>query len=107
MAPQAPTKIPTDGGLIKTIIIIVIALLIISYLGINLRSIVNSPTTQSNFSYVWNGIVYIWQTYLQAPATVVWNFFLTYIWDPAIRNLEHLQTLPPASTSAPIGTSTY
>ena len=40
-------RINNQDGLVKTIIVIVVALLILSYLGFNLRGLIESPTTQS------------------------------------------------------------
>jgi hypothetical protein len=94
----------TQRGIVTTIIIIVIALLVLSYYGFNLRSTVESPTTQSNFSYAWGGVVYTWDTYLKAPATYLWNIFVDDIWNPAIASINKIQneqqptggtTLPP------------
>jgi hypothetical protein len=83
-------KINRQRGIVRTIIIIVIALLVISYFGINLQQVATSPTSESNFSYVWNGVVYVWDTYLKTPATEAYNFFITYIWDPAIADIERI-----------------
>lgn len=74
------------------IILIVIALLILGYFGINLRSVVNSPTTQDNFSYVWNNVVDVWNNYLKVPATYLWGIFVNLIWSPAINNIQHINT---------------
>ncbi len=85
-------RTPTNRGLVKMIIVIVIALLILSYFGFNLRNIANSPTTQDNFSYVWGLIVHVWNDYLKTPAVFIWNIFINYIWNPAINNLQHPHT---------------
>lgn len=93
-----------DGrGFIWIIIIIVIALLVLSYYGFSLRNLANSPTTQDNFSYIWNNIVYIWNTYLEGPATYLWNTFINLIWNPAIQNLENMKNNEPTTinTSSP------
>ncbi|MES2216545.1 MAG: hypothetical protein V4481_04600 [Patescibacteria group bacterium] len=55
-----PYKIQKNRGLVKAIVIIVVALLIISYYGLNLRDIVNKPVTQSNFAYVWEQVIHLW-----------------------------------------------
>jgi len=61
-----------QGGLIKTIVLIVIALLIISYYGLNLRDIATSPTAQDNFGYVGSVLGRIWDL-TKAPILYVWN----------------------------------
>lgn len=53
-------KKSNERGFVKTIVIIVVALLVISYFGLNLRQIISSPTTQDNFGYVWSQIVRVW-----------------------------------------------
>ncbi len=85
-------KIPTNRGLIRTIILIVIALLILSYFGLNLRSIANSETGQDNFGYVKEVILNVWNKYLKRPAQYLWyDIFLKLIWNPAIDNLTKLK----------------
>ncbi len=84
-------KIPTNRGLVKTIIMIIIALLILSYFGFNLRTLVSAPTTQDNFGYVASTTVTFWDKYLKNPAHYVWNdVFINLIWNPAIDNLKRL-----------------
>ena len=81
-------NIPMNKGIIQTIIIIVIALLILSYFGYNLRSIATSPTAQDNFSYVGEVVSNVWNNWLETPVTYLWNIFVNYIWTPAINILK-------------------
>ena len=83
-------KINKQKGIVRTIIIIVIALLIVSYFGINIRDVVNSPTSQSNISYVWGGVTYVWNNYLKIPVTEAYNGFMTYIWNPSIADIQRI-----------------
>lgn len=63
----------SQGGFIKYIILIVIAIFILSYLGFDIKRLVEADQTQSNFSYVWLSLTHFWQTFLQEPALWVWN----------------------------------
>ncbi len=63
----------TKQGLIKTIIVIVIALIILGYFGFNIGDIINGPTVQSNLHTVWNFVVNIWNNYLSVPFVYVWD----------------------------------
>lgn len=82
-------KISGQKGIVRTIIMIVIALLILSYFGFNLRSIANSPTSKSNFGYVKEVIVNIWTKYLKGPVVYLWKeIFLDLIWNPALNNIK-------------------
>jgi len=84
------TPTPTNKGLIKMIIVIVVALLILSYFGFNLRSLADSPTTQENFHYAINFIVDIWNNYLKTPVMYLWNdIFIKLIWTPALNVLQN------------------
>jgi len=91
-----------DGGLIKTILLIIIALLILSYFGISLRQVATSPAGQDNFSYVGSQIAYVWNTYLKAPVTYIWSQFIYPIIISSFNNLIHLlNNQPNASPSSP------
>ncbi len=89
-----------QGGFIKWIVIIVVALLILSYFGFSLRELIDRPTTQDNFSYVATTTVTVWDKYLKVPAAYAWNnIFLDLIWDPAIARLKNLERVDmPTST---------
>lgn len=89
-------RIAGEGGLIKAVILIVIALLIVSYFGINLRQVVNDPVTQDNFGYVATSTITIWDKYLKIPATYIWkDVFLDLVWEPALDNLTRMKNGEP------------
>ena len=98
------SKIPTDRGIIKMIILIVIAILILSYFGYNIRSLVNSPNTQDNFSYVGGVVVDVWNNYLKVPATYAWDFFINMVWNPAVHNLMNINNGQPPTVQLSLPT---
>ena len=63
-------------GLIKTIIIIMIALIVLGYFGFNIGDIINSPTVQANLHIVWDLVLKIWNNYLAGPCLYVWDKFV-------------------------------
>ena len=86
----------TNRGFIKIILIIVVALLVLSYFGFSLRDLVNAPVTQDNFGYVASTTTTFWGKYLKNPATYVWNdVFITLIWNPAVDNIKRLNQGQP------------
>ena len=94
----------TNRGFIKWVIIIVVALLILSYYGFSLRSLVDSPVTQDNFQYVATSSVSVWDKYLKQPATYLYeDVFINLIWTPAIDNLTKIKNSEPTNvqTNAP------
>lgn len=60
-------------GFLKTIIIIVIALIILGWFGFDVKSIIESERVQRNLHYVWDIVVRIWDNYLAGPAIFVWD----------------------------------
>src|SRR6185369_1737449 len=92
--------IPTNRGLIRNVILVLIALLILSYFGFNLRSIVNSPTFQDNWHFVTDLAIKVWNDYLKAPATLVWDLFIRLVWTPAMAVLQHIPGNNTQATSS-------
>ncbi len=75
--------------MIKWIIISLIGLILLGALGFDVRKAVESPVTQSNLEYAKNVVVYVWNKYLQKPATFLWNeVFIKLIWNPGIDLLK-------------------
>lgn len=89
-----------NRGLIRTIILVVIALLILSYFGFNLREIATSPTSKANFTYVKEVVSNIWNNYLRKPAEYVFDLFLKLVWQPAMHQLNRYGDT--ASSTPPI-----
>ncbi len=71
-----------NGGLIKAIIIIVIALIILGFVfHINIVDVLNSPDVQANLNWIWNVILTIW-SWISAPIIFVWNtFIIGIVWN--------------------------
>jgi len=81
-----------QSGFIKLIFIIIIAIIILSYFGFDLRTIVESPETQGNLGYVWEGVTYVWVNWLSLPANYLWNdVFINLLWDSFIDNMERIK----------------
>lgn len=63
----------SNRGFIKAIVIIVIALIILAYFGLNLRNIVDSETFQDNWDFVKESVVWLWVNILKTPVLFIWN----------------------------------
>lgn len=57
----------------------VIIVLVLSYFHISIKTIVESPDTKNNFSYVIVNGKNIWDGYLKKPALYLWDFFVSGI----------------------------
>ncbi len=100
-------KQPNQKGIIKIIILIIIALLILSYFGISLRAVINSPVTQDNISYTTTSSINIWNTYLKKPTAYIWNdIFINLIWNPAINNINNINNIKSSPSILTSPTST-
>ena len=82
-----------NKGLIKAIIVIVIALIILGYFGFNVGDIINGPTVQANLHTAWDIVSKIWNNYLAGPVIYIWDKFVVGIlW-------KIIQSAIPASAS--------
>ena len=86
------SQFSSKGGLVKLIILIVIGIIILSYFGFDLRSIIESPPSESNLGYVRGLLVSAWTNYLMQPVTYFWNnIFIDLLWRTFVSNFERLR----------------
>ncbi len=62
-----------QGGFVKLIIIIVIALIVLGYFGFNVADIIKSPTVDSNLSWGKSLVLTVWNNFLKAPVIWIWD----------------------------------
>lgn len=75
--------------MIKWIIIILIGLVVLGYLGFDIRKAIDAPATRTNLEYAKEATIYVWNTFLSKPAKYLWNeIFIKYVWNPAIGSLN-------------------
>lgn len=65
-----------NKGLIKMVVVIVIALIVLGYFGFNIKDIIESNAVQTNLQYVWGFIKTFWNNYLAAPVIFMWDKFV-------------------------------
>ncbi|HEX5774745.1 MAG TPA: hypothetical protein VFY28_02180 [Candidatus Paceibacterota bacterium] len=63
--------------MLRTIVLIIVIVLVLSFFGISIREIINSPTGQENFGFLWelvkdgwNVLVGLWQSIVDAAADI-------------------------------------
>ncbi len=59
--------------MLRTIILIVVIVLVLSFFGISIQSVINSPTGQENFGFLWSLIKDGWEVVKEG-----WNSFLGF-----------------------------
>lgn len=60
-------------GIIKTVILVLIGVIVLSMLGFDLQKIMTSDLVRRNLAYVWNFISTVWSDYLAVPFRFVWD----------------------------------
>lgn len=82
--------------MIKYAIIILVAIIVLSFFGYDLKKIVEAPTTQGNLSYVWGGVTYVWENWLEQPIKFAWEkIFIGILWNAFVHNLERIDSGAP------------
>lgn len=79
---QAKKTIRNSSGFIHLIVILIMALIILSLLGVDLNKIFKNGVLRDNLKFVWDSLKNIWNTYMIKPAEFLWNIFIEYIWTP-------------------------
>jgi hypothetical protein len=79
-----------NRGFLQLIIIIVIALIVLGYFGLNIQHILATPTVHDNLTYAWGVAVSIWHSYLAGPAQWVWENVGKVLWNLFLSGLGNL-----------------
>ena len=87
-----------NQGLISILLIIVIAILALSFFNIDLKTVAEKPQTQKNVSYVVDNSTSFWNTYLQKPASYLWNdIFINLLWNSFVDNMTRIKQDQPTT----------
>ncbi len=94
---MSKNNLKTNRGFIKLIIIIIVAIIILSYLGFDLKKLFTSDLVSKNFTYVWGLISNLWVNYLSVPFEFVWNEAIKpifiFAWKALKSGISGIQTL--------------
>ncbi len=81
--------------MIKYIILGLIALIVLSFFGYDLKAIIEAPLTQSNLQYAGDGVSYVWD-YVKGPITYVYNnIIIGILWNAFVHNLGRIDAGAP------------
>jgi len=85
-------------GLVKWIVIVLIAVIVLSYFGFDLKAIIESEGTQNNLGYLWGLGVIVWNEYLSLPILYFWhNIFINLLWSSFVENMERIKNGQPTT----------
>ena len=91
-------------SLLKMIFLGFLLILVLSYFGINIKALMESPTTQSNIGYVKGTSETVWDSFLKRPVSYLWNdVFVEIFWNAFINNMKNIREGKPTDfeSSAP------
>ena len=81
--------------MVKYIILALIVVIVLSFFGYDLKAIIDAPLTQSNLSYSWSGVTWVWDQ-VKGPVTYVYNnIFIGILWQAFISNLGRINAGAP------------
>lgn len=73
-----------------------IAIIVLSFFGYDLKAIIESPLAQKNLNYTKNGVEYVWDRFLKDPLTYLYkNIFVGVLWKAFIHNLQRIDAGAP------------
>ncbi len=82
--------------MIKYAIIILVAIIVLSFFGYDLKKIIEAPTTQGNLNYVMSGVTYVWDNWLKQPIVYFWDkIFIGILWNAFVHNLGRIDQGAP------------
>ncbi len=85
-------------GFVRFIVLIIIAILVISYFNIDLKTEVEKPQTQKNITYVKDQSQSVWKQYLEKPVFYIWNnIFIDLLWSVFVDNLKRIKEHRPTT----------
>ena len=84
------------GFIIKFVLVLIALILILSFFGIDLQSVVESPQSQKNITYIVGLGKIVWDNYLSKPILYFWqNIFIDLLWESFVSNLERIKRGEP------------
>ena len=91
------SNLSANGGFIKLIVIVIVAILVLSYFNISVKNLAEKPQTKENVGYVVSVGAKVWHEYLSKPVLYFWNnIFVDILWAAFIENFELIkQGKPP------------
>lgn len=81
----------TRQGFVRLIILIVIALILLGYFGVNLKDVLASPVVKENLSYAWELAKDLWTNWLRGPVVWVWDHVLRFLWELFLNGIEGIR----------------
>lgn len=79
----------SSRGFLHIILIIVIALIILGYFGLNIQEILAKPVVHDNLVWFWDFLKTVWG-YIKDPVMWFWDHVITFLWNLFVQGLGNL-----------------
>ncbi len=87
-----------NKGLVGILVIIILAIISLSYFNIDLEKELQKPETKQGIEYASKEGTTFWKTYLEKPLTDAWNKIIVGgLWDEFMKSVNET-SLPPMPT---------
>jgi hypothetical protein len=81
--------------MIKYIILALVAIIVLSFFGYDLKAIIEAPQTQSNLHYAYGGAEVVWNA-VKGPVLYLYNnIFIGILWQAFVNNLGRISAGAP------------
>lgn len=95
-------------SIIGVLLLGLIIILALSYFGVNVKGIVESPAAQDNLHYVGGIVQNFWNKYLRDPAVFLWkDVWLEIFWKPFLSNMGKIRNSEPTDLQRSSPTVNY
>jgi hypothetical protein len=72
----------SERGIIKEIIVILIAVFTLNYIGFDIKDFLNSQQVKEAFDATWDLFRTVWTSYIREPLLYVWNTVVVdFLWE--------------------------
>lgn len=83
-------------SIIGVLFLAVILIVVLGYFKVSIQSVVESPGAQGNLSYITTAVSKIYNDYLKAPVSYIWNdVIINIFWKSFINNMERIRDGKP------------
>ncbi len=66
------------GGFVQFLILVIIAVLVLSYFEVDIQAFIEKPLVQKNLQTLWDWGIWLWEHVLRTPTLYLWQILVTF-----------------------------
>lgn len=78
-------------GLIRFLILLVIAVIVLSIVGVSLDEVFENKLVRSNFGFIFKWSRYIYDRFLEKPISITIRLWKDLVWDTFLQTIDNLR----------------